>query len=318
MPKPAKKAKTAKDVALLEDTLREAPFVPDEGPGDSLLGLPGGTRSRGVSPGAFAAIKAALEQCAEEVGADFGPEERQWINRIRDGALRRLEPDVAAARREAKRRLLAELAQEAAEERAKIAEQRLQTARARDEVAACRAVAAARIMAGSDIPERPAVPPVTPEEKQTFEGRRRRQAEGRRAGRAADPGPDRVQRGELARRGRGRRRLLHNSSRRSAPRDLSRGTRSRTPSRTGMTDHRGRVCCIWKLCVTFALPRRLLRLAGGSRLALAEPASPVNGCAPPNTRRAVRSVSSRTASRRSSAWRRRPVLRRDNRCATQL
>ena len=40
---------------------------------------------------AFAAIKAALEQCAEEVGADFGPEERQWINRIRDGALRRLE-----------------------------------------------------------------------------------------------------------------------------------------------------------------------------------------------------------------------------------
>ena len=110
MPKPAKKAKTTKkDVALLEDTLREAPFVPDEGPGDSLLGLPGGTRSRGVSPGAFAAIKAALEQCAEEVGADFGPEERQWINRIRDGALRRLEPDVAAARREAKRRLLAEL-----------------------------------------------------------------------------------------------------------------------------------------------------------------------------------------------------------------
>ena len=95
MPKPAKKAKTTKkDVALLEDTLREAPFVPDEGPGDSLLGLPGGTRSRGVSPGAFAAIKAALEQCAEEVGADFGPEERQWINRIRDGALRRLEPDV--------------------------------------------------------------------------------------------------------------------------------------------------------------------------------------------------------------------------------
>ena len=89
MPKPAKKAKTAKkDVALLEDTLREAPFVPDEGPGDSLLALPGGTRSRGVSPGAFAAIKAALEQCAEEVGADFGPEERQWINRIRDGALR--------------------------------------------------------------------------------------------------------------------------------------------------------------------------------------------------------------------------------------
>ena len=66
MPKPAKKAKTAKkDVALLEDTLREAPFVPDEGPGegpgDSLLALPGGTRSRGVSPGAFAAIKAALE-----------------------------------------------------------------------------------------------------------------------------------------------------------------------------------------------------------------------------------------------------------------
>ena len=133
MSKPAKKAKTAKkDVALLEDTLREAPFVPDEGPGDSLLGLPGGTRSRGVSPGAFAAIKAALEQCAEEVGADFGPEERQWINRIRDGALRRLEPDVAAARREAKRRLLAELAQEAAEERAKLAELRLQTARARD------------------------------------------------------------------------------------------------------------------------------------------------------------------------------------------
>ena len=127
--------------------LREAPFVPDEGPGDSLLALPGGTRSRGVSPGAFAAIKAALEQCAEEVGADFGPEERQWINRIRDGALRRLEPDVAAARREAKRRLLAELAQEAAEERAKLAELRLQTARARDEVAACRAVAAARIMA---------------------------------------------------------------------------------------------------------------------------------------------------------------------------
>ena len=169
MPKPAKKAKTTKkDVALLEDTLREAPFVPDEGPGegpgDSLLALPGGTRSRGVSPGAFAAIKAALEQCAEEVGADFGPEERQWINRIRDGALRRLEPDVAAARREAKRRLLAELAQEAAEERAKLAELRLQTARARDEVAACRAVAAARIMAGADIPERPAVPPVTPEE----------------------------------------------------------------------------------------------------------------------------------------------------------
>ena len=61
MPKPAKKAKTAKkDVALLEDTLREAPFVPDEGPGDSLLGLPGGTRSRGVSPGAFAAIKLSL------------------------------------------------------------------------------------------------------------------------------------------------------------------------------------------------------------------------------------------------------------------
>ena len=144
MSKPAKKAKTTKkDVALLEDTLREAPFVPDEGPGDSLLALPGGTRSRGVSPGAFAAIKAALEQCAEEVGADFGPEERQWINRIRDGALRRLEPDVAAARREAKRRLLAELAQEAAEERAKLAELRLQTARARDEVAACRAVAAA-------------------------------------------------------------------------------------------------------------------------------------------------------------------------------
>ena len=170
MSKPAKKAKTAKkDVALLEDTLREAPFVPDEGPGDSLLALPGGTRSRGVSPGAFAAIKAALEQCAEEVGADFGPEERQWINRIRDGALRRLEPDVAAARREAKRRLLAELAQEAAEERAKLAELRLQTARARDEVAACRAVAAARIMAGSEIPERPAVPPVTPEEKQTFD-----------------------------------------------------------------------------------------------------------------------------------------------------
>ena len=139
MSKPAKKAKTAKkDVALLEDTLREAPFVPDEGPGDSLLALPGGTRSRGVSPGAFAAIKAALEQCAEEVGADFGPEKRQWINRIRDGALRRLEPDVAAARREAKRRLLAELAQEAAEERAKLAELRLQTARARDEVAACR------------------------------------------------------------------------------------------------------------------------------------------------------------------------------------
>ena len=51
MPKPAKKAKTTKkDVALLEDTLREAPFVPDEGPGDSLLALPGGTRSRGVSP----------------------------------------------------------------------------------------------------------------------------------------------------------------------------------------------------------------------------------------------------------------------------
>ena len=125
MSKPAKKAKTAKkDVALLEDTLREAPFVPDEGPGDSLLALPGGTRSRGVSPGAFAAIKAALEQCAEEVGADFGPEERQWINRIRDGALRRLEPDVAAARREAKRRLLAELAQEAAEERAKLADRR--------------------------------------------------------------------------------------------------------------------------------------------------------------------------------------------------
>ena len=170
MSKPAKKAKTAKkDVALLEDTLREAPFVPDEGPGDSLLGLPGGTRSRGVSPGAFAAIKAALEQCAEEVGADFGPEERQWINRIRDGALRRLEPDVAAARREAKRRLLAELAQEAAEERAKLAELRLQTARARDEVAACRAVAAARIMAGADIPSTPAVPPVTPEEKQTFD-----------------------------------------------------------------------------------------------------------------------------------------------------
>ena len=59
--KKAKKAKTAKDVSLLEDTLREAPFVPDEGPGDSLLALPGGTRSRGVSPGAFAAIKAALE-----------------------------------------------------------------------------------------------------------------------------------------------------------------------------------------------------------------------------------------------------------------
>jgi hypothetical protein len=170
MSKPAKKAKTTKkDVALLEDTLREAPFVPDEGPGDSLLALPGGTRSRGVSPGAFAAIKAALEQCAEEVGADFGPEERQWINRIRDGALRRLEPDVTAARREAKRRLLAELAQEAAEERAKLAELRLQTARARDEVAACRAVAAARIMAGADIPERSAVPPVTPEEKQTFD-----------------------------------------------------------------------------------------------------------------------------------------------------
>ena len=42
---------------------------------------------------------------------------------------------------------LAELAQEAAEERAKLAELRLQTARARDEVAACRAVAAARIIA---------------------------------------------------------------------------------------------------------------------------------------------------------------------------
>ena len=41
MPKPAKKAKTAKkDVALLEDTLREAPFVPDEGSGDSLLARP--------------------------------------------------------------------------------------------------------------------------------------------------------------------------------------------------------------------------------------------------------------------------------------
>ena len=53
-----------------------------------------------------------------------------------------LEPNVAAARREAGFRLLAELAQRPPK-RAKLAELRLQTARTRDEVAACRAVAAA-------------------------------------------------------------------------------------------------------------------------------------------------------------------------------
>lgn len=170
MATPAKKAKTAaKEVKILEDTLREAPFVPDEGPGATLLSLPGGPRSRGVSPGAFAAIKAALEQCADEVGADFGPEERKWINRVRDGALRRLEPDAVNARREAKRRALAELAQEAAEERAALAETRLQVARARDEVAALRAIASAQILDGASADLAPAVPPVTPEEKHTFD-----------------------------------------------------------------------------------------------------------------------------------------------------
>ena len=195
--KKAKKAKTTKkDVALLEDTLKRSPFVPDEGPGDSARAARRHAQP-GRVPGAFAAIKrrfrAVRRGGRRRLRAGGAPVDQSHPGRraAAAGAGRRRrrprsEAQTASRARAGGRRRESEIG----------AELRLQTARARDEVAAAsRSRPRASWRAPTSRSGRPCRRSrrrrsrLLIEDCDAVEGVRRL-----RGGRAADPRFDRIQR----------------------------------------------------------------------------------------------------------------------------